>query len=525
MRVTNLADVAANLAEVEQSFDPNEFRLQDADLWLVVRDIFLQPFNVRLGRCYRQLLGHPTHTDPFDLQQVKQESPPLQRLAHYRFQSVTSGALFNTAGIDYATFSSGTDALVYGRFTDYHERVRGKAFNRIDDGVALLAPQGARVVKLMRSSVNGHLLSYHSPSHFLADLPAAPPPVNGEHELLNRVDAMVDWARRQGVEHVYHRTFTRDRVRSLMWRAHTFGDVLDVLRPQAIFSASTVTLERQAVVLAGRRRKLPVVDVEHGFYSPLGQYGRFGYLGREGSPSVANWFWTWGDEQHRFLTQESIPSEAPHKVLVGGNPWGRAQQRLRDEGLLDDPEYVDTPSGLRTRASRARRSILFCWQPDMVAHEETPQLLPRHVVDAARAAGSSTLFAVRMHPRSRHLVPAVEKLLSEADVSNFEVEEATSLPLSVLLPIIDILVTSYSTVAFEANQIGIPVLICDPVGAAMMRHYLREGYFMATNDQDTTATIFREGLAVQPRVPYESDDPGAHARAWNAIIDSARQAN
>jgi CDP-glycerol glycerophosphotransferase (TagB/SpsB family) len=205
--------------------------------------------------------------------------------------------------------------------------------------------------------------------------------------------------------------------------------------------------------------------------------------------------------------------------VVGGSTWHFARRKLIADRHLAEDALLGLPADLARRIEAARRTILFCWQPDMLVHEDRPHLLPPAFLQAAARCPADCLFAVRLHPRSHHLIPAFARQLEEAGLANWEIETTTRAPLPELLPEADLLLTSYSTVAFEANALGIPVALVDRFGCAMMHHYVTAGIFHDGTDPEQLAGLCRTAPD-QPvqKVDYLDTRPDTARAAFETIL-------
>lgn len=522
----NLAAVYAHIAAAEQRFDVADLRLADTNVWLPARDLFVRPFFEYRLRTYKAVLRATSHTDPLSWELLRDRDLAFSPDVDYRHRDLGDLVLFNKHGAAYGErHDRPVDVLVYHAFTDYGEEVAGRAFNRVNDGVVELAPDRDRVVKLMRAGATAPLLPYHNPTHFYVELDRRwrdPAPVAGSDEetLMARVAEMVAWARDEGIPHVFEPRGFLERLRTLLWRAGCFQEVLRYFAPRSVFLSSYSNIERMAMIVACWREGVPAVDVEHGFMGPYSPYGRLGFVPPEGVRVLPRWFWCWGEENRAFV-ERSLGPGTPHGAVVGGSTWHRARQRLVTGGVLEEERPALLPAGYVQRLRAARRVVYFCWQPDMLVHDDPPSLLPPHFLDAAAASGDDVLFCIRLHPRSHHLIARFAALLARHGVRNWEIECSTRYPLLDILPLTDVLLTSYSTVAFEANELGIPVVLVDAFGADMMRDYVRRGVFHTATDAEALRSLC-DGLdrAGVTRVGYASDDPGAHERAFAAILDA-----
>lgn len=523
----NLATVYRHIAAAEERFDVGDWRIGDVNVWLPARDLFIRPFFEHRLQTYRAVLRATSHTDPLSWELLRHHHLAFDPAVSYEHHALGDLALFNKHGDTYGgRYGKPVDVLVHHAFTDYGEEVAGQAFNRVNDGVVELAPDRDRVVKLMRANATAPLLPYYNPTHFYHEIDQPwrdPLPTSGSDEeaLLGRVREMVAWARAQGIPYAFEPRAFLARLRTMLWRAANFQRVLRYFEPRSVFLSSYSNIERMAMIVACWREGVPAVDVEHGYMGPYSPYGRLGFVPTEGVAVLPRWFWCWGEETRAFLERSLGPGGQPHQPVVGGSTWHRARDRLVAQGVLEEERPSQLPETYVGRLRDARRVVYFCWQPDMLVHDDPPALLPAQFLEAAAAADDDVLFCIRLHPRSHHLIDRFEALLHRHGVTNWEIENSTRFPLLDVLPLTDLLLTSYSTVAFEANALGIPVALVDEFGADMMRDYVDRGVFDAATDAGALLEAFKN---LEPgdvtRVHYDSDDPAAHARAFATILDS-----
>ncbi|MGJ3241975.1 MAG: hypothetical protein ACFE0O_03310 [Opitutales bacterium] len=521
----NLRDVYEHIARVEAAFPVNELVLDGENVWLPVRDLLIRPFFEHRLRTYRSVLREGSHSDPMSWELQNRSILDLRNPPRFRHHAIDDAVLFNRHGQPYPekTYGQPVDILIFHSFTDYGEYVERRIFNRVSDGIREIYPAGDRVVKLLRSNASAPLLPYFHPTHFYYERNGAgvlPEPVEGEAPLLDRLRRIVAWCGDHGIPTIYLETSFLNRLRTLFRRARRFQAFLDYFQPRAVFLSSYSNIERTAMTLAGWRSGIPVVDVEHGYMGPYSPYGALGIVPPEGYRLLPRWFWVWGRENLDFFKRSLPAGCTAHRPVIGGSTWHFARQKLIAENHLTTDVLLGLPEALKARLSAARRTVLFCWQPDMLVHETEPHLLPPAFLQGAARCPEDILFAVRLHPRSHHLIPAFERLLKEAGLANWEIEETTRVPLPELLPRTDLLLTSYSTVAFEANALKIPVALVDAFGCRMMAHYLASGIFHDGTDPEHLARLCRDGpdAPVQP-VDYLDTRPETARAAFQTILD------
>jgi hypothetical protein len=506
----NLVDVYDAIAWAEDHTDVLELELQGVNLWVMLRDVFVRPFSDHRIRAYQRLTGTPSHVDPLTA------GPALPRLdagdVAVDTRSVGDVAVLRTQR-DTPTLEAGRGGIVqFHAFRDYSDVRPDGCFDKIADGFAETIGDEVPLLSVIAATPASLATRFVRPPLQVLPRGDVAPPVPGEDALLDRVTELVHAARAAGHQAEDRPAFLRDRIRSLLHRADQFGRLLDVAEPAAVQIASFSNTDRMAAVVAAQRRGLPAIDVEHGYMGELSAYGRLGFVPPEGITSVPTHFWCWGRESERLLQRSLGPAVVAHRPVVGGAPsYAPADRPPRAPRSLA-PELAD-------RVAAADRVALFGWQPDMLVHDQIPDLIPATLREAVVRAGPEVLFLLRLHPRSRHLVPLVERELARLGATNVEVAGATHADLEALFAVTDVLLTSYSTVAFEANRAHIPVVLTDDIGHLMMADYIERGLFHAVHDAGELLTAVRElrpeGVEV---IEYVETDPQAPHRALRTVL-------
>jgi hypothetical protein len=507
----NLVDVYDAIGWAEDHTDVLELELQGVNLWVMLRDVFVRPFSDHRIRAYQRLTGTPSHVDPLtagpalprpDAGDLAVDVHSFGDLALLRTQRGTPPLEAGRGGI-----------VQFHAFRDYSDVRPDGCFDRIADGFAETIDGEVPLLSVITATSASLATRFARPP--LQLLPRGgdtAPPVAGEDALLDRVHHLVHAARAAGHQAEDRPAFLRDRLRTLLHRADQFGRLLDVAEPAAVQIASFSNGDRMAAVIAAHRRGIPALDVEHGYMGELSAYGRLGFVPPTGVTSVPSHFWCWGRESARLLERSLGPATAAHRPVVGGAPsYSPTDRAPRTPRPLDD-ELAD-------RVSAADRVALFGWQPDMLVHDDVPDLLPEALREAVVRAGTDVLFLLRLHPRSRHLVPLVERELRRLGATNVEVAGATHADLDALFAVTDVLLTSYSTVAFEANRARIPVVLTDRIGHLMMGDYVERGLFHAAHDAEELLSLVRNLRPDDVEViEYVETDPQAPRRALAAVL-------
>lgn len=511
----NLSDTYGAVAAAEEAVDISAFAIEDVDVWVHCREILLQPFvNLRLN-AYRSLVGPDHQPDPFRWQ-AKRSWPvrPASLQPSHRRARMLVATPHDMEPVN-------PDVLIWSVFTDYQDVSRCGVFARLTDGLRALVDDEWTVASFVRAIPSSLAAPFHHPHHlvFMLDPDARSRPIPGEESLMDACRDLSRWAGREGYEYALDVPAFSRRLRELWWRIEHLTDLIGAIRPHLVVISSYSNWERSAVVAAANRLGVETIDIEHGFWGPFSPYGALRYLPATGSLSVPKVFWTWGSWQQNALQRVLGPHQDTHRTIVGGNPWRVAAPLLKGDGR--EEARVHAP----LRASRRGQVVvLLAWQPDMLVHEPGGRLLPRALTDLDSSIRCNLMLCLRLHPRQRHLTALFERALSAAGFENWDVTESTHASLGELLRCADLLLTSYSTVAFEANEQGVPVGIVDKFGTRMCSELIENGYFhdVATPERLGEALRSRVQLSAE-RIDYCAPDPELPASTLRALLNGCRE--
>ncbi|MCC5835347.1 MAG: hypothetical protein JJU20_11490 [Opitutales bacterium] len=510
----NLQRVYRNIHKVQQDFPVNELRLGGADMWPLLRDVFVKPFVTCRSETYRKILKAPSHTDPLSLENAGArglrllENPCLSQT-----DLGTVSLLESSESIDSRVTPSDVRILHFGIFRDNNEVVDQRIFNRVGDALIALHEHPESILKLMPLTTDAPFFQYHFRSMFYQDTHSweVQPRVPDEGSFLSKLEELFRFCSERGIEFYNSSGSILLKCYQLLRTADTVGRLIDYFEPESVYFSSYFNADRFGVVLAARRRGLPCVDVEHGYMGPYSPYGDLKFVPAEGSMLLPTHFWTWGPDSTRFL-EDSLPADqSVHRPVCGGSTWHHFLQRNPDAQCFDaEAEY-------RERCEAFERNVLVALQPDMASHEGKPLLLPEHLLTVMQEFSADVLWSIRLHPRSRHLFGRYHDLFASAGIGNYDLETASLAPLHRLLELSDRLLTSFSTVAFEANDLGMPVGILDTFGCEMTAPYREQGAFQAVSDLHSLREFMRTASAPAKIIDYFTKEFASPQKAFASI--------
>jgi hypothetical protein len=201
-------------------------------------------------------------------------------------------------------------------------------------------------------------------------------------------------------------------------------------------------------------------------YSHWYNYPQQGY---EMIPSV---FWMWSNANAQRIKQWTDKS-SHHWVITGGNPW------LSYNIAHEITQGVS--SQLAENLKSYKKVVLISLQYSVV-----PDFLLKAI-----ATEKDIFWFIRLHPRFIHEKKEIENILSKLPYKNYNIEEANQLPIYSLFQVIDVLVTFWSTVAYEALAFGVPTILIHKNGRDAMEEYINKHIFHYTEDSQEIINLIQ----------------------------------
>ncbi|WP_299288973.1 hypothetical protein [uncultured Tateyamaria sp.] len=264
------------------------------------------------------------------------------------------------------------------------------------------------------------------------------------------------------------------RVQSALMYTSYFDLVLEKVRPKVIFMGSFTG--SHYICAAGKRRGIPVVDIQHGgmhAHHPIAaNWHRVPRGGYELLPDV---FWCWSQRTADLIAATLSPA---HGTVVGGNPKTAFERAWFSSDQSEQP-----PVG------RAQVLVALQYGGD--------KLIQPHILDAFRQTRNDIDWHFRMHPIGWGRKDEAVKTLG---IDEADLVKSSRLPLQNQLMQMDLLLTNMSTIVHDACDIGLPAGVCADEGAAFFDDLLKSGAIRHLRDLDEIcATIHDLDLSCQAR--------------------------
>lgn len=241
----------------------------------------------------------------------------------------------------------------------------------------------------------------------------------------------------------------------MIWTA-----VLDHIRPKAIFLSSYTGMPY--VCAAGKRLKIPVIDVQHGaMHSNHPLAANWHRSPRSGYELLPDYFWCWDERSASYINSANWHV---HRAVVGGNPKTALDYRLRGDEGQKVPKLP---------REKARPQVLVGLQ-----YGSDP-MIEAHVKEAYLATRDHIDWRFRLHPRGWNFL---DEVVAEFDVSEATVCEESSRPLHQVLPEIDLMLCNASTIIHEALDYGAAGAVWSHKGAAIFDELVDAGKIGVATD-------------------------------------------
>jgi len=255
--------------------------------------------------------------------------------------------------------------------------------------------------------------------------------------------------------------------------SNRFMKILSGYNPKLVFLAVFYCPNSMAIILACHRLGIRVVEYQHGApneYHPMTTH--WDNIPHEGFELIPDIFWVWGHSSKKIIDKWSEKS-IKHKAIVGGNLWMTfVRQR---------PASVDK----NRRAlfyDKNKTNILVTMQGD--------QFFPDFIFESIEQNSGQLIWHFRNHP-TLHISGKLEDKISS--YANTEIDYSSQAPLYDLLEVTDLHITSFSTVAFEAQCFDIETIFTHVIALNGYRAFINgNGLYYA--DTSNTMDILIEKL-------------------------------
>lgn len=308
------------------------------------------------------------------------------------------------------------------------------------------------------------------------------------------------------------KSISRRLQRIFSWK-QAFVGIIRKIDPKLFFITCCYCENATAAILACHDLKIPVVEFQHGAQNDNNPFlTHWTRIPDQGYEMLPDFFWNWGETSAERV-QRWAGKTTKHKAFVGGNLW--ISKWIKNGFQTDDCERYDIE-----QIFPADRKHL------MLSLQLWPDSLPDFLIDVITNSPPDWLWHVRQHPRHKVSEKELSALLGTGTNRNYEFRDASDMPLYLLLKNIDLHLTGYSTVAFEAAQFSISTIFYHPNARDGFKASLDDNIFCYAVDNTQLFSLIkkmlnREGRAFEKN-NYININYEKQAECLEEMIDFAR---
>lgn len=232
--------------------------------------------------------------------------------------------------------------------------------------------------------------------------------------------------------------------------------LLERLRPKVCFIVSYYGTERFSLMRACRQLGISSVDLQHGYAGAT----HFAYAAWERVPVggydlLPEVFWGWSEDDRAVVDAWASRTGGAHRAELAGNVFLAGWAQAVFPGT---EEVMALGRAVRARAPDASHLLV-------TLNGYEPRDLLRHLAGIV-ARMDDVYMWLRMHPVRHEQRPVLAETFGALTPSRVCFEEASTLPLPVVLSNVDLHATEVSSTVLEAESFGIASVLLGPNEAA-----------------------------------------------------------
>lgn len=284
-----------------------------------------------------------------------------------------------------------------------------------------------------------------------------------------------------------------------------FKRKFETIRPKAVLFICYYTNVHMGLILACNELAIRTVEVQHGEQSIFNyKYNAWTNIPSSGYQLLPTDFWVWGMPNFKTIS-EWTKGVQRHQPRLGGNPWMNY--------YLKHKFRKSTPREDLQRLLDQRKNVVLVSLQYFEDFVESP--LPQAIKDSEQ----DILWMIRLHPKKIAEKPKVDALLRQGGSNNYDLEFANDLNLYQLFEVVDIQVTFWSTVAYEALLFGIHTIIIHPYGYETLKDYISKHIFRYSLDPEEIIKLIMHPAFEKEQEPFIRTDDHIINEALTDILD------
>lgn len=463
-------EITQALREFESAHDVTQYRVEDIDVWPVLRLGIATRLLESKSSLFRETQFGDAPPGPFSPATIRRSARQVarqfylilkrfldQRSAPPRAERTKASLLIDA---DVAIVAPANRLVLLG-VKQYHPVVDPLIEALSENGISsLVFETGQSLGPRWREPISVTQLQRDSPATKSGPLWIREPPWFGE---------VSGWAAQTLRLQIHWQDF-ENQIRELTIQADEFEGWFRAIGAKVVFLDCWYSTPCMAAGLAARRIGIPAVDFQHGVQG----VGNFRYADWERAPEGGyalrpNRFWVWGEDSAQVMRRENPTALPPEWVAPGGNLW------LNKWRSTTNPDIESQIEKSRQLCGGYARAILVTLQDGLDLEARLIRMIENSPED--------WLWLIRAHRRTGDYAP-IETRFRRAGHPGVNVSDACEMGLYALMKNVDAHVTGYSTCALEALAFGVPTMLIHPMGKELYPKYVEAGAMLcATSDE------------------------------------------
>lgn len=241
-----------------------------------------------------------------------------------------------------------------------------------------------------------------------------------------------------------------------------------IIKPKNLFVKSFDNLTALAIVNAANELKISTVEFQHGQQGENSlSYSNWNNVPKSGYEMLPKYFWVWENRFRRKFDKWMI-NQSFHEVFVGGNLWY---------------DYIIKKNKhLEFNFKNNFIHVLYCLQ-----YSELNEI----VINAMNSC-TNIFWHVRLHPRERHKVNDIHKLLISFKIDNFSLIEANNYSFEELILNVEVVVSEWSTVLYEAYCFKKKSITVSNYGRVAYEEFIKDGDIYYADNSKTLLKLIND---------------------------------
>lgn len=270
-----------------------------------------------------------------------------------------------------------------------------------------------------------------------------------------------------------------------------FCNILQKCKPKLFFLVCYYYEVAMAAVLACHELGVPAVEFQHGAQNDNNPFlTHWTKAPHQGYELLPDFFWNWGETSAIRINKWAGQTDK-HKTFIGGNLW--TSKWLNNDFETDDCTKYD----VRDIFPKGYKHIFISMQL-------WPDHFPDYLLKIIGHSPPNWYWHIRQHPR--HKMPSKDLNKKFLSLPNVQIEEHLSreMPLYLILKHVDLHLTGFSTVAFEAAQFKVPTIFFHKNAIEGFKGLFDNKLFFYAENYDNMLNSINIIFNRNPIIKYES---------------------